>query len=177
MSSRRVEARRFWDFLGIDHRLRHAAQCTLDLFGAWAVGPAVVNRLQVLDGPICFRLTLLTAASHVTIIMVMAKKSPFTLVYDPEAVTHLDAIELKYHSLIRQTIEEQLQFEPETPTRNRKPLDRPIMLGANWELRLGPGNCFRVFYRVDRELWQVRILGIGVKERNRLFLVGVEVKL
>ena len=107
----------------------------------------------------------------------MAKKPPFTLVYDPQAVGHLDAIELKYHSLIRRTIEEQLGFEPETPARNRKPLEQPIALGARWELRLGPDNRFRVFYRVDADQRQVRILGIGVKERNRVFLGGEEVKL
>ena len=107
----------------------------------------------------------------------MAKKAPFTLVYDPEAAAHLDAIELKYHSLIRRTIEEQLEFEPETPARNRKPLEQPIALGARWELRLGPDNRFRVFYRVDAEQRQVRILSIGVKERNRVFLGGEEVKL
>jgi hypothetical protein len=112
-----------------------------------------------------------------TIIMVMAKKQPFALIYDPEITGHLAAIESKYHSLIRDGIEEQLGFEPETETRNRKQLERPIELGARWELRLGPDNRFRVFYRVEAEEWRVRILAIGVKERNRLFISGEEVKL
>jgi hypothetical protein len=107
----------------------------------------------------------------------MAKKQPFDLIYDPEVAGHLDAIERKYHSLIRGTIEEQLLFEPETETRNRKQLERPIDLGARWEVRLGPKNCFRVFYRVDAEERQVRILAIAVKERNRIFLAGEEVEL
>ena len=38
-------------------------------------------------------------------------------------------------------------------------------------------NCFRVFYRVDAERHQVGILGIGVNERNRIFLGGEEVKI
>src|SRR5207248_4081805 len=84
-----------------------------------------------------------------TITTVMAKRQPFTLIYDPEVGRHLAAIEPKYHSLIRTAIEEQLRYEPETATRNRKQLERPIDLGARWELRLGPGNRFRVFYRVD----------------------------
>jgi mRNA-degrading endonuclease RelE of RelBE toxin-antitoxin system len=109
--------------------------------------------------------------------MVMAKKQPFALIYDPEVTGHLAAIEPKYHSLIRSTIEEQLRFEPETATRNRKPLERPIDLGARWELRLGPGNRFRVFYRVETEEQRVRILAIAVKERSRIFLAGEEVKL
>src|SRR5437867_196158 len=107
----------------------------------------------------------------------MAKKQAFTLVYDPQATGHLDAIELKYHSLIRRTIKEQLEFEAETPTRNRKVLEQPIALGARWELRLGPDNRFRVFYRVDAEQRHVRILGIGVKQGNRIFIGGEEVKL
>jgi mRNA-degrading endonuclease RelE of RelBE toxin-antitoxin system len=107
----------------------------------------------------------------------MAKKQPFTLIYDPEVAGHLDAIEPKYHSLLRATIEEQLSFEPQKATRNRKQLERPIDMGARWELRLGPDNRFRVFYRVDVKQRQVRILAIGVKERNRLFLGGEEVTL
>jgi plasmid stabilization system protein ParE len=109
--------------------------------------------------------------------MVMAKKQPFVLTYDLEVTAHLQAIEPKYHSLIRATIEEQLLFEPERATRNRKQLERPIDLGARWELRLGPDNRFRVFYRVDAEQQQVRILAIAVKDRNRLFIAGEEVKL
>lgn len=109
--------------------------------------------------------------------MVMAKKQPFTLIYDSEVGGHLDAIDSKYHSTIRSAIEEQLRFEPETATRNRKQLERPIDLGARWELRLGPDNRFRVFYRVDVEQRQVRILAIAVKERNRLFIGGEEVEL
>lgn len=109
--------------------------------------------------------------------MVVAKKQPFALIYDPEVTGHLAAIEPKYHSPIRTTIEEQVRFEPETPTRNRKQLERPIDLGARWELRLGPDNCFRVFYRVDAERRQVRILAIAVKERHRVFLAGKEVEL
>ena len=107
----------------------------------------------------------------------MAKKEPFVLIYDLELREHLDAIESKYHSLIRSTIEEQLQFEPETPTRNRKPLEPPIDLGARWELRFGPSNRFRVYYRVDAERREVRVLAIAVKEKNRVFIAGKEVEL
>jgi|SRR5208283_2168507 len=109
--------------------------------------------------------------------MVMAEKQPFALIYDPEVSGHLAAIESKYHALIRSTVEEQLRFDAETATRNRKPLERPIDLGARWELRLGPDNRFRVFYRVEAEARRVRILAIAVKERNRIFLAGEEVEL
>jgi mRNA-degrading endonuclease RelE of RelBE toxin-antitoxin system len=109
--------------------------------------------------------------------MVMAKGERFVLVYDREVRKHLDTIESKYHSLIRGTIEEQLLFEPGTATNNRKPLERPVAFGARWELRFGPANRFRVFYRIDTDKRQVRILAIGVKERNCLYLGGEEVKL
>ena len=70
----------------------------------------------------------------------MAKKQPFVLIYDPEVAGHLAAIEPKYHSLIRGAIEEQLRFEPETATRNRKPLQRPIDLGAQVGTSVGSGQ-------------------------------------
>src|SRR5262245_55935240 len=101
---------------------------------------------------------------------------PFDLVYDPEVRDHLDAIESKYHSLIRTALEEQLLFDPEVTTRNRKPLERPIAFDARWELRFGPDNCFRAFYRVEMEERRVRVLAIGVKDRNRLYIGGKLVK-
>jgi len=112
-----------------------------------------------------------------TIIIVMAKRQPFVFVYDEGVFEHLEAIDAKYHSLIRSAIEEQLSFEPQTPTRNRKQLSQPIESGAEWEIRFGPDNRFRVYYRVISEDREVRILAIGVKSRNRLFLGGKEVVL
>lgn len=108
--------------------------------------------------------------------MVMVKKHPFALVYADEVKGHLRAIETKYHSLIRSEIERQLLFEPQVETRNRKPLKRPISFGADWELRLGPDNRFRVFYQVDVGIREVRILAIGVKDGNQLFVGGEEFK-
>jgi hypothetical protein len=70
-----------------------------------------------------------------------------------------------------------LQFEPDRQTRNRKPLKRPAFVKASWELRFGPDNRFRVFYRIIAESREVEILAIGVKERDRLFVGGEEVRL
>ncbi len=106
--------------------------------------------------------------------MVMGKKQPFTLVYADEVKQHLRAIETKYHSLIQAEVKSQLLHEPDVETRNRKPLQRPIAFGADWELRLGPDNCFRVFYQVNTESRAVRVLAVGVKERNHLFFAGEE---
>jgi mRNA-degrading endonuclease RelE of RelBE toxin-antitoxin system len=119
----------------------------------------------------------LTVASSMTIIMVnMARKRSFLLIFDPEVKQHLKAVEAKYYSLIRETIIEQLLFEPETETKNRKPLQRPVEFGATWELRCGPDNRFRVLYAVDLEDREVQILAIGIKVGNRLFIGGQELE-
>jgi mRNA-degrading endonuclease RelE of RelBE toxin-antitoxin system len=107
----------------------------------------------------------------------MNAKSRFDLIYAPHVTVHLRAIEQKYHALIRRTIETQLQFEPIVETRNRKPLKRPVQLGADWEIRFGPDNRFRVFYSVDQENRQVFILAIGMKRGNRLIIGTEEINL
>ena len=103
----------------------------------------------------------------------MAKRAAYTLSFAPESIEHLDWIESKYHGLLRRTIREQLRHTPTEETRNRKPLDQPAPFDASWELRCGPGNRFRVFYDVETAAHQVRVLAIGVKDRNRL-LIGKE---
>jgi mRNA-degrading endonuclease RelE of RelBE toxin-antitoxin system len=107
----------------------------------------------------------------------MARKQPFTLSYDQATKEQLQAIQAKYHSLIRAVIEELLLFEPESETRNRKPLQQPAPFEATWELRFGPDNRFRVLYGVDHERREVQIQAIGVKKGNRLFVAGEEVEL
>jgi hypothetical protein len=103
----------------------------------------------------------------------MTVKQTFELIYDEETIQHLISIERKYHSLIRQTIEEQLQYEPDVKTRNRKPLSDTSEFGEDtWEMRFGPRNRFRVFYRVDRAEREVRILAIGVKIGDQLLISG-----
>ena len=107
----------------------------------------------------------------------MSPKNRFDLIYASQVKTHLQAIERKYHSLIRSAIETHLQFEPDAETRNKKPLKRPSELGADWEIRFGPDNRFRVFYTVEHEHRQVLILAIGTKKGNRLVIGGEEVNL
>lgn len=109
--------------------------------------------------------------------VIVAGRRPFALVYDPEVKTHLRSIETNLWELIRTTLENQLRYEPDTETRNRKPLQRPVAFEAIWELRFGPDNRFRVFYAVCHERQEVQILAIGVKERNRLIVGGEEIKL
>ncbi|MGO9471392.1 MAG: type II toxin-antitoxin system RelE family toxin [Isosphaeraceae bacterium] len=107
----------------------------------------------------------------------MARKQPFELSYDHATKEQLRAIPAKYHSLIRRVVEEQLRFEPESETRNRKPLQQPVPFEATWELRFGSDNRFRVLYGIDHARQEVQIQAIGVKKGARLFVAGEEVKL
>jgi mRNA-degrading endonuclease RelE of RelBE toxin-antitoxin system len=106
----------------------------------------------------------------------MRRRPLFALDYAPVVRQHLRVIDARHHSMIRTAIEEQLFFEPDVETRNRKPLKRPVASEAEWELRLGPENRFRVFYRVDRARREVHVLAIGQKERNRLSIGGEDVE-
>jgi mRNA-degrading endonuclease RelE of RelBE toxin-antitoxin system len=108
---------------------------------------------------------------------IMARRPPYVLAFVDAVAEHLRAIDVKHHSLIRQKIREQLLFEPEVETANRKPLRRPAAFGATWEIRFGPENRFRVLYDVDQEARVVIILAIGEKLRERLFIGGEEVEL
>jgi len=107
----------------------------------------------------------------------MPERKQFELIYPPVIKQHLRFIEAKYYSLIREALETHLQFEPEVETHNRKPLKRPAVFGAKWEIRFGADNRFRAFYRVDHDQQQVIILAIGEKVGNRLFIGGEEVEI
>lgn len=104
----------------------------------------------------------------------MPAKKRYELIYDTEVRGHLAKIDRKYHSLIQRHIEGCLAYNPEIETRTRTPLSRPSVLGSAWELRFGPRNSFRVFYRTNSEERKVYILAIGVKRGNRMFIGGKE---
>ena len=106
-------------------------------------------------------------------ILAMSRRLAFEVIFDALALDHMDVIGSKYDSLIRRTVEEQLIHEPDTPTRNRKPLLRETAIGATWEVRCGPGNRFRIFYDIHRDQRLVVVLAIARKVRNQLF-VGKE---
>lgn len=105
------------------------------------------------------------------------KPAAYLLLYSPLVKEHLEAIESRYYTLIREQTEQQWSFEPLVVTRNRKPVRQPAALDAEWELRFGPDNRFRVFYGVDAIRRNVTIVAVGVKLRNRLLSGGEEVKL
>jgi mRNA-degrading endonuclease RelE of RelBE toxin-antitoxin system len=105
----------------------------------------------------------------------MTRQQAYVLGFAAQVTGHLKAIDAKYHTLIREQIGEQLRFEPQTETTNRKPLRTPAPFGATWEIRFGPQNRFRVLYAIDDEARLVQILAIGEKLRERLMIGGEEV--
>jgi mRNA-degrading endonuclease RelE of RelBE toxin-antitoxin system len=107
----------------------------------------------------------------------MARQAPYTLVYARGVTKHLKTIDARYDSLIREKMEEQLSFEPNVPTRNRKPLRQPAPFAAQWEIRFGPNNRFRVLYDIDEDRREVQIVAIGEKQGNRLIVGGEELEI
>ena len=101
----------------------------------------------------------------------------YDLIYARGVTKHLKSIDAKYDSLIRETIEEQLRFEPAVETKNRKPLRQPSPFAAQWEIRFGPDNRFRVLYDIDEVQRTVEIVAIGEKQGNSLIVGGKKVEL
>lgn len=86
---------------------------------------------------------------------------------------HLHFLVATDRARVFDAVEKQLMHEPLIETRNRK-LMRPNPL-APWELRIGG---LRVFYDVGaEESGTVRILAVGKKRGNKLFVAGKEIML
>ena len=86
---------------------------------------------------------------------------------------HLKSLTANQRAKIIDSIEKQLVYEPLVETRNRKPL-RPNLI-APWELRIGN---LRVFYDIASDRPKVvRVLAVGYKEGNNLYISGKVVKL
>jgi hypothetical protein len=107
----------------------------------------------------------------------MTSKQKYALIYAPITKIHLEAIDRKFYSLIRSSVEKYLQYDPDIETGNRKPLKRQVTFEAEWELRFGPDNRFRVFYDIDMGSHEVQVLAIGEKVRDRLVIGRKEIKL
>jgi mRNA-degrading endonuclease RelE of RelBE toxin-antitoxin system len=108
---------------------------------------------------------------------VMVHRQPYSLIYARGVTEHLKSIDAKYDNLIREKIDEQLLFEPNVETKNRKPLRQPAPFAAQWEIRFGPRNRFRVLYDIDEEQHEVQIVVIGEKVGNRLIIGGEEIEI
>ena len=91
------------------------------------------------------------------------------------AFTHGAREDLRYHRkheqvLVVDAVTEKLTHQPGVETKHRKPMRGGAI--ACWELRV---EAFRVFYNLDEENRAVKIIAIGKKEHNRLFIRGQEV--
>ena len=87
----------------------------------------------------------------------------------------LRQLEARQRALLLDTIEQQLSHEPTVETRNRKLL-RPNPL-APWELRVGDLGDLRVFYDVETQAKEVRVLAVGQKKGNSVWIDDEEVQL
>jgi mRNA-degrading endonuclease RelE of RelBE toxin-antitoxin system len=94
----------------------------------------------------------------------------YRIEYSPDVKDHLHALTTRQQSMVIDGVDKQLRHRPTLETRNRKPM-RPNLV-APWEMRLGN---LRVYYEVEQEPEAVvRILAVGIKERNRV-RIGKEV--
>lgn len=93
----------------------------------------------------------------------------YRIIYSPETEDHLCVLTARQQSIVLDAVDRQLAHQPMLGTRHRKPM-RPNTL-APWELRIGN---LRVYYDVDDEPEPVvRIVAVGIKERNRV-IIGKE---
>jgi mRNA-degrading endonuclease RelE of RelBE toxin-antitoxin system len=104
---------------------------------------------------------------------------PYTIEFADAAIEHLRSLTAGERATIVDAIDEQLSYEPLLETRNRKPL-RPNPI-ATWELRVG---LLRAFYDITspeplsaQTSGVVRIMAIGKKVRNVLWIGGEEIDL
>jgi mRNA-degrading endonuclease RelE of RelBE toxin-antitoxin system len=96
----------------------------------------------------------------------------FTIDLTKTAYRHLEALRRFDRNRILDAIRDQLTHRPDEETRNKKLLrDNPM---ADWELRVQP---FRVFYEVDTAKTSVRVVAVGVKQRNMLVIGGEEIEI
>ncbi len=97
---------------------------------------------------------------------------PYAIIFEPDAIEHLQACSARDRKMVLDQVEIQLSHEPEVETRRRKRL-RPNRL-APWELRIGN---LRVFYDVYTDTSSVRVVAIGRKRGNKLIIASEEVQI
>ncbi|HUT56187.1 MAG TPA: type II toxin-antitoxin system RelE/ParE family toxin [bacterium] len=96
----------------------------------------------------------------------------YRIEYSPETLEHLRALSARQQATVLDTVEKQLSFQPTMETRNRKPM-RPNPV-APWELRIGN---LRVYYHIDGIERIVRVLAVGIKQRDQVRIGKKVIKL
>jgi mRNA-degrading endonuclease RelE of RelBE toxin-antitoxin system len=94
----------------------------------------------------------------------------FTVLLTDSAIEDLDYFRKSERRIIADGIAQHLERDADVETRRRKRL-RPNRL-APWELRI---DDFRVFYDIVEE--EVKIVAVGHKEHNDLYIRGKKVEL
>ena len=95
----------------------------------------------------------------------------FTITLTDSAIEDLDYFRNNERKVIADGIALLLKVDANKETRKRKPL-RPNRL-APWELRIGD---YRVFYELE-EKNEVKVVAVGHKEHNDLYIRGKKVEL
>ena len=101
------------------------------------------------------------------------KKPPYVIEYSPPSLEHLAALNAGQRAIVLEEVDVQLLHQPNVVTRNRKPL-QPNPLVARFELRIGE---LRVYYEVYEGRRVVEVRAVGIKNRDRVFIGGEEIKL
>jgi len=96
----------------------------------------------------------------------------YNIQFSENALIDLEYFRKFDQKIILAGIEQNLNHQPSTQTKNRKPLRSNDL--AKWELRIEQN---RIFYDVLEEAKIVDVVAIGRKEHNKLFIRGEEVKL
>ncbi len=94
---------------------------------------------------------------------------PFKILFAPDARDQIKHLSARDRSIIVDAVDIQLTYQPNVPTRNRKPL-RPNNL-ATWELRIGE---YRVYYDLDGPEHASRIVALGKKDHAKVWINGKE---
>lgn len=96
---------------------------------------------------------------------------PFEVILTPSAEADLDHFKPSERRLLFDSFRRYLQHDANVEGRRRKRLrDNPL---APWELRVGN---YRVFYQLGEET-TVKIVAVGYKQHNELFIRGRRVQI
>ena len=107
----------------------------------------------------------------------MAKRMPFTLVYAPVVRLHLNAIDAKYDSLIREKIEETVALRARHQDPEQKAGKTTGCVSGGVGIAIRTRQPISPFYQIDRDKREVRIVAVEIKDRDRLLVGGEEVSL
>jgi mRNA-degrading endonuclease RelE of RelBE toxin-antitoxin system len=95
---------------------------------------------------------------------------PYRIEHSAEARADIKGLDRLDQAALEDAIPHYLGDQPDQRSRRRKRME-PNPVGAPWALRL---DELRVYYDIDSAARVVRVLRVGQKRRNRVFLRGVE---